>query len=221
MPFPFSLEEKAPWKSSVGVLTIAFSLSLSRKGLFQSSPRKPGGLGGSTRDCLLTLPVEEKAISRGQNSGLRGLFSLPAEEKALQSVGSFQEPARRIKNPFSVDEKGFPDRLREAQRAGRGLDGSARDCMFTLPVEKKAIPRGQIHTRFEIGVLAKCRFPVPVDLSLLFCLIVFFIIEILEIAEVPEVFRESRLDRLDRWPAQVEYVHKCVLAFSPCLSKKT
>ena len=49
----------------------------------------------------------------------------------------------------------------------------------------------------------------------------FFVIEILEIAEVPEVFRESRLDRLDRWPAQVEYVHTCVLAFSPCLSKKT
>ena len=94
----------------MGVLAIAFSFSLSRKGLFQSSPGKEslGGLGGSARDCLLTLPVEEKAISRGRNSGLRGLFFLPAEEKALQSVGSFQEPARRIKNLLPVDEKGFP-----------------------------------------------------------------------------------------------------------------
>ena len=141
------------------------------KGYSKALPESLGGLGGSTRDCLLTLPVEEKAISRGQNSGLRGLFSLLAEEKALQSVGSFQEPARRIKNLLPVDETGFLDRLREAQRAGRGLDGSARDCMFTLPVEEKAIPRGQIHTRFEIGVLAKCRFPVPVDL---FFVLLFF-----------------------------------------------
>ena len=150
------------------------------------------------------MPVEEKAISRGQNSGLRGLFSLPAEEKALQSVGSFQEPARRIKNLVPVNEKGFPDRLREAQRAGRGLDGSARDCMFTLPVEEKAIPRGHIHTRFEIVFFCKMPFPCACRSYFVFCLIVFFIIEILEIAEIPEVFRESRLDRLDRWPAQVQ-----------------
>jgi len=83
-----------------------------------------------------------------------------------------------------------------------------------LPVEEKAIPRGQIHTRFETGLLAKFRFPVPTN-------VIFFIIEILEIAEVPEVLRESRLDRLDRWPAQVEYFHTWVLAFSLCPSRKT
>ena len=76
------------------------------------------------------MPVEEKAISRGQNSGLRCLFSLPAEEKALQSVGSFH--ARPLDS-------------------SAGVDGSARDslfptvcrgtCYFKAPPEDPGRPR--------------------------------------------------------------------------------
>ena len=121
LPFPLSLEEKAPWKSSVGVLAIAFSLSLSRKGLFQSSPRKPWRSWWEYSRLPFDPCLSWKRQFRGQNSGLRCLFSLPAEEKALQSVGSFQEPARRIKNPLPVDDKASPIGPERTREVPRGL----------------------------------------------------------------------------------------------------
>jgi len=52
-------------------------------------PRKAlGVLSGSVRDVLFSLPVEEKTIPRGQNSGLRWPF----------------HPARRGKGRFEASE---------------------------------------------------------------------------------------------------------------------
>ena len=89
------------WKSSVGVLAIAFSLSLSRKGLFQSSPRKPWRSRWEYSRLPFDPCLSRKRQFREAKTAVCVAFSLCLPRK----------------RHFKASEA-FKSQLREAQKAG-------------------------------------------------------------------------------------------------------